>query len=85
MNFRICTYNIHKGLSPFNITPILSPLKKFLVSTKSDVVLLQEVVGLHRKLKYKHGNSFFEKQFEFLSDSVWPEYAYGQNAVYPKW
>jgi len=81
--FRVCTYNIHKGLSPFNLRAILSSLKTFLHSTNSQIVMLQEVIGSHTRFRARHGSSFIEKQFEFLADTVWSQYAYGKNAVYP--
>src|SRR5690606_36399550 len=57
--------------------------KTFLHSTNSQIVVLQEVIGSHSRFKSRYGSAFIEKQFEFLSDTVWSQYAYGKNAVYP--
>jgi endonuclease/exonuclease/phosphatase family metal-dependent hydrolase len=48
----------------------------------ADVVFLQEVTGTHAT----HGDKFDDypdtPHYEFLADSIWPDFAYGRNAVY---
>jgi len=47
-------------------------------------VFLQEVTGSHTQ----HASKFVDypdtPHYEFLADSIWPEFAYGRNAVYDK-
>ena len=47
------------------------------------MVFLQEVLGSHAG----HANRLIDwpevPQYEFLADEMWPEFAYGRNAVYP--
>lgn len=78
----IATYNIHKGLSFFNQHVILHELRDQLRGLNVDIVFLQEVVGEHAL----HANRFWNwpknTQYEFLADSVWPDFVYGKNAVY---
>jgi endonuclease/exonuclease/phosphatase family metal-dependent hydrolase len=47
-----------------------------------DLVLLQEVVGEHDKLKSQVESAPSSSQFEYLADGVWSHFAYGKNAVY---
>ena len=51
----------------------------------ADVVFLQEVLGTHEEHGKKWGDSWPEApHYEFLADSIWPQFAYGRNMVYPK-
>lgn len=75
--------NTHKGFTPFNRRFILPELRRAVRATAADVVFLQEVLGSHAH----HARRFVDwpqvPQYEFLADEIWPEYAYGRNAVYP--
>ncbi len=78
---RLLTFNIHKGYSTGKIRYTLKKIYQALRSVEIDIVFLQEVMG-----KEKSGNSTSEMktqaQFEFLADTLWPHFAYGQNAVF---
>lgn len=80
----IATYNIHKGLSQFNKRHVLHELRDHLRAMSADVVFLQEVLGRHQKHAEKHDDWPDRSQYEFLADSIWSDYAYGKNAVYPE-
>ena len=80
---RILSYNIHKGFSFGNREFVLSEIKESIRSVSADLVLLQEVQGAHEGKAKEVENWPTESQFEFLSDEIWPHYAYGKNAAYP--
>lgn len=83
LSLRTLTVNTHKGFTPFNRRFILPELRKAVRTTGADVVFLQEVLGSHAR----HARRFMDwpevPQYEFLADQMWPEFAYGRNAVYP--
>ena len=80
---KIATYNIHKGFSHFNQRHVLHELRNLLHEMHADLVFLQEVLGEHSL----HAERFEDwpegPQYEFLAEDIWPDYAYGKNAVYP--
>lgn len=80
---RVLTVNTHKGFTPFNRRFILPELREAVRATGADVVFLQEVLGSHAR----HASRLIDwpevPQYEFLADEMWPDYAYGRNAVYP--
>lgn len=82
--FRIkaLSYNIHKGFSTANRKFVLEQMRKAIRQVHADLVFLQEVQGEHQG----HGERIDawpgSPQFEFLADSIWRHYAYGQNAAY---
>jgi len=78
----IATYNIHKGLSCFNQRVMLHELRDRLRGLGVDIIFLQEVIGAHSRLAARFQNWPENSQYEFLADSIWPDYAYGRNAVY---
>ena len=47
-----------------------------------DIIFLQEVIGEHSRLAARFMNWPESSQYEFLADTIWPDYAYGKNAVY---
>ena len=81
---RIVTYNIHKGFSQFNQRMVLHDLRDQLRGMQADLVFLQEVVGAHELHAEQHENWPDTSQYEFLADSIWEDFAYGKNAVYPE-
>jgi len=82
MKLRLATYNIHKGFSHFNRRMMVHELRHHLRLLDVDLVFLQEVQGEH-ELHARHVLGWpAEPQYEFLAEEVWPDYAYGRNAVY---
>jgi endonuclease/exonuclease/phosphatase family metal-dependent hydrolase len=79
---RICTYNIHKGFSQFNRRLAIHELRERLRLLGADVVFLQEVQGQHLRNARVHHDWPGQPQHEFLARGVWPQTAYGGNAVY---
>lgn len=79
----VLTVNIHKGFDLFNRRFVLKDLREAVRNESADVVFLQEVQGSHEM----HATRFVDwpsvSHYEFLADTVWKDYAYGQNAVYP--
>jgi len=80
LQFRLCSYNIHKGFSSLNNRFVLNEIRHAIRLLNSDIVLLQEVMGedIHPDARRQ------DNQFEFLADSVWSHHAYGKNAIYSK-
>ena len=83
LTIRVLTVNTHKGFTFFNRRFILHELREAVRLVGADVVFLQEVHGANVKLGARVPNWPVEPQYEFLADSLWPQYAYGRNAVYP--
>lgn len=81
----VMTVNIHKGFSVFNRRFILPELRDAVRQVGADVVFLQEVQGTHdaRGRRYAKDQTG-APHYEFLADSIWPQYAYGRNSVYPR-
>ena len=82
MRFQIATYNIHKGFSHLNRRMVIHELRERLRVMDADIVLLQEVVGVHERHAARHVDWPGKPQHEFIADEVWQEVAYGKNAVY---
>lgn len=78
----IATYNIHKGFSHFNRRVMVHHLRDNLRALNADIIFLQEVVGEHKGHASRFENWPCNPQYEFLADSIWPDFAYGKNAVY---
>ena len=81
-SFKVLTVNIHKGFTFFNRKFILPELREAVRSVGADVVFLQEVTGTNAKHPDKFDNYPETPHYEFLADSIWPQFAYGRNAVY---
>lgn len=79
MKLNILTYNIHKGFDWRNKNYFLKEIKDLIKSSKANLVLLQEVVGLNSQYTKK---GLIDSQLEFLADEIWPHYSYAKNAVY---
>jgi endonuclease/exonuclease/phosphatase family metal-dependent hydrolase len=82
-SFRVMTVNVHKGFSFLNRRFILHELREAVRSVSADVVFLQEVQGTHERHSSRLSDWPAAPQYEFLADSIWPQFAYGRNAVYP--
>ncbi|MGE8347250.1 endonuclease/exonuclease/phosphatase family protein [Pseudomonas helleri] len=80
---KVLTVNTHKGFTAFNRRFILPELREAVRETKADLVFLQEVLGLHEKHSSRYDHWPQVSQYEFLADSMWSDFAYGRNAVYP--
>jgi endonuclease/exonuclease/phosphatase family metal-dependent hydrolase len=81
-SFKVLTVNIHKGFTFFNRKFILPELREAVRKVGADVVFLQEVTGSHIKHADKFDNYPEAPHYEFLADTIWPQFAYGRNAVY---
>jgi endonuclease/exonuclease/phosphatase family metal-dependent hydrolase len=81
-SFKVLTVNIHKGFTFFNRKFILPELREAVRKVGADVVFLQEVTGSHIKHADKFDNYPETPHYEFLADTIWPQVAYGRNAVY---
>ena len=82
-SLRVLTVNIHKGYSFFKRRFVLHELREAVRSTQADIVFLQEVLGSHDRHAARYPGWPQTSQYEFLADSIWPQFAYGRNAVYP--
>ena len=80
----VMTVNTHKGFTTFNRKFILPELRDAVRKVGADVVFMQEVLGTHEFHKKRNDTWPEGSQYEFLADSIWPQYAYGRNMVYPK-
>lgn len=83
MTIRVMSYNIHKGFDFWGRFS-LEPMKRALLETHADILLLQEVVGENKDLLQHFKDTPNENQFEYLADTLWPHYSYGKNAVFPE-
>ena len=80
---KVMTVNAHKGFGFFNRKFILNELREAVRHVGADVVFLQEVLGEHALHAKRFRNWPDAPQYEFLADSIWPNFAYGRNAIYP--
>ncbi|HEY0289831.1 MAG TPA: endonuclease/exonuclease/phosphatase family protein [Pseudomonas sp.] len=75
--------NMHMGFGLFNRRFILPELRDAVRQVSADVVFLQEVNGEQQNHAQKVKDWPTRSQYEFLADSMWTDFAYGRNAVYP--
>lgn len=80
---KVLTVNVHKGFTIFNRRFILHELREAIRSTAPDVIFLQEVLGEHHRHAARLHGWPTTSHYEFLADTIWTEFAYGRNAVYP--
>jgi endonuclease/exonuclease/phosphatase family metal-dependent hydrolase len=78
---RVLTMNVHKGFTFFNRRFVLRELRDAVREVAADLVFLQEIHGARRGPGADDGCADMP-HYEFLADQIWPEYAYGRNAVY---
>jgi endonuclease/exonuclease/phosphatase family metal-dependent hydrolase len=83
ITLKVLTVNAHKGFTVFNRRFILPELRDAVRNEHVDVVFLQEVLGSHEKHSVRFANWPDLPQYEFLADSIWTDFAYGKNAIYP--
>ncbi len=81
---RVLTVNTHKGFTALNRRFILPELREAVRSTQADLVFLQEVQGGHDRHALRYPDWPQTSHYEFLADSMWSDFAYGRNAVYPE-
>lgn len=74
---------MHKGFTHFNARFALQNQRELLRKLHADVIFLQEVQDVHIKHSKRFKAWSTSGQLEYLADSIWPDYAYGKNAVYP--
>jgi endonuclease/exonuclease/phosphatase family metal-dependent hydrolase len=79
----IATFNTHKGFTHFNARFALQNQRELLRKIHADIIFLQEVQDVHIK-HIKRFNAWSKSgQLEYLADTIWLDYAYGKNSVYP--
>ena len=83
-SLNVLTINTHKGFTAFNRRFILPELREAVRSVSADIVCLQEVMGAHEVHPLHIENWPDKTHYEFLADTMWSDYAYGRNAVYPE-
>jgi endonuclease/exonuclease/phosphatase family metal-dependent hydrolase len=83
-DFTLLTLNIHQGFSALNRRFILAELREAVRAVAADVVCLQEVLGAHEPHAQRHADWPPVPHYEFIADTLWPQFAYGRNAVYPE-
>src|SRR5690606_4779870 len=83
LTLKVLTVNTHTGFTALNRRFILHELREAIRATGADIVFLQEVLGAHEHHASKHDSWPATSQYEFLADSIWKDFAYGRNAVYP--
>lgn len=83
-SLKVMTVNTHKGFTALNRRFILPELREAVRTVGADVVFLQEVMGTHERHARRVRDWPDAPHYEFLADTMWPQFAYGRNAVYPK-
>lgn len=83
-SLKVLTINTHKGFTAFNRRFILPELRDAVRTVGADIVCLQEVMGAHQVHPLHVENWPDTTHYEFLADTMWSDYAYGRNAVYPE-
>jgi endonuclease/exonuclease/phosphatase family metal-dependent hydrolase len=80
---KVLTVNVHKGFTIFNRRFILHELREAIRTAAPDVIFLQEVLGEHHRHAARLHGWPTTSHYEFLADTLWSDFAYGRNAVYP--
>jgi endonuclease/exonuclease/phosphatase family metal-dependent hydrolase len=83
LSFRVLTVNTHKGFAAGNRRFVLTELREAVRAVGADVVFLQEVQGSHIGHAGRVAGWPEAPHYEYLADQLWPQFAYGRNAVYP--
>jgi endonuclease/exonuclease/phosphatase family metal-dependent hydrolase len=79
---RVLTVNTHKGFALLNRRFVLPELRDAVRNVDADVVFLQEVQGEYNGHAALGASWPQAPHYEFLADEIWPQFAYGRNAVY---
>jgi endonuclease/exonuclease/phosphatase family metal-dependent hydrolase len=80
---KVLTVNLHKGFTALNRRFVLPELREAIRAVAADMVFLQEVLGHHSGHASRVVGWPETPQYEFLADSIWPQFAYGRNAAFP--
>ena len=83
LELNVLTANIHMGFSFTRRRFVLPELRQAIREVSADLVFLQEVLGEHSGHSLRHADWPQVPHYEFLADTLWPQFAYGRNAVYP--
>ena len=83
LSLRVLTVNTHKGFAFLGRRFVLSELREAVREVGADLVFLQEVQGEHAGNSASVAGWPEAPHYEYLADALWPEFAYGRNAVYP--
>lgn len=76
---RVVSYNIHKGWGPLNRHLTIAEMREALHGLDPDLVLLQEVQGVHIGHALRHAHWPAQPQHHYLGAERWPERIYGGN------
>lgn len=79
---RVLTVNTHRGFNLLNRRLVLPELRDAVRAVNADVVFLQEVQGRYASRDLQGAMGLQAPHYEFLADEIWPQFAYGRNAVY---
>jgi endonuclease/exonuclease/phosphatase family metal-dependent hydrolase len=71
---RVLTLNAHQGFNAMRRRKLLPAIREALRASCADLVFLQEVGG-------DHHDAGPEQHYEMLAEEVWPQHAYGRNAI----
>src|ERR1043165_283804 len=71
---RVVTLNARQGLRAGHRHAVLLRIRNALRASRADLVFLQEIGAAANPGTHVH-------QYEVLADGVWPQHAYGRNAV----
>ena len=83
LTLRVLTVNTHKGFAVLGRRFVLAELREAVRAVGADIVFLQEVQGAHAGRSTSVAGWPETPHYEYLADTLWPEFAYGRNAVYP--
>lgn len=78
----VLSMNIHKGFTTFNRRFVLAELRDAVRHVGADILFLQEVLGQHLLHAKQIVGWPEQSHYEFVADSIWPNFAYGRNAIY---
>jgi endonuclease/exonuclease/phosphatase family metal-dependent hydrolase len=81
-SFTVLSMNIHKGFTTFNRRFVLAELRDAVRHVGADILFLQEVLGQHLLHARQVVGWPDQSHYEFVADSIWPNFAYGRNAIY---
>jgi endonuclease/exonuclease/phosphatase family metal-dependent hydrolase len=84
LSIRVLTVNTHKGFAFMSRRFVLHELREAVRAVGADLVFLQEVQGTHSGHSERVTSWPQAPHYEFLADQIWPDFAYGRNAVYPR-
>ncbi|WP_241093427.1 endonuclease/exonuclease/phosphatase family protein [Xanthomonas sp.] len=82
-SINVLTVNVHMGFNLLNRRFVLPELREAIGEVSAEMVFLQEVLGEHAGHARRHANWPSGPQYEFLANTLWSQFAYGRNAVYP--